>query len=96
MLKVILTGVVTGVPDELVNLPWKFICLFTGYAENENNIRSDARININFFINDRSREPSVFLVIWGNSNIKWAKIQGVFFAPPGSVISRNLLPCLFA
>jgi hypothetical protein len=49
-----------------------------GYAERGNNIRSEAKTKINFFINDRSRELSVFLVIWGNSNIKQAKTQGLF------------------
>jgi hypothetical protein len=56
---------VTGAPEEVVNLPWKFICWVKGYAEMENNIRKEVRTKINFFKNDRSRELSVFLVIWG-------------------------------
>ena len=54
----------TGTPKEVVNLPWKFICWVKGYAEREKNIRSDAIVKINFFVNDRGREQSVFLGIW--------------------------------
>jgi hypothetical protein len=55
---------VTGAPEEVVNLPWKFICWVKGYAERENNIKIDVRIKINSLINEWSRESLIFLVIW--------------------------------
>jgi hypothetical protein len=49
-LKVTGIGPGTGDPEEVVNLPWKFICWVKGYAETESiNIKSP-RTNMFFFI----------------------------------------------
>jgi hypothetical protein len=65
-LKVTGIGPGTGDPEELVNLPWKFICCVNGYAEIENRIRSEVKINKSFLlinISFISRCPELYCII---------------------------------